>query len=237
MVSTHRSVCCSQCNEFSFLVLALSTSVTSISYSFVSFFRGLAFLTGVYAAYSLQNRFGSFVSIFGLSAILKIRTFQHAHYLRLAAGSAWNREKRMSVALGKEFDMECESCKCEATLKRVAISRRNRSHIVEGHYFPTDDNADKKRSLFNSDIPPQFFFNEVVKALRSGIQGSKGKHHRFIYFYTFNFKVGTFPTAQGDVRETDTVKIVSTTVQCPICRLPSPKLVVTIYPVKRPRPH
>ena len=30
----------------------------SISYSFVSFFRGFAFLTGVYVEYSLQNRFG-----------------------------------------------------------------------------------------------------------------------------------------------------------------------------------
>ena len=31
--------------------------VTSISYSFVSFYCRLAFLTGIYAEYSLQNRF------------------------------------------------------------------------------------------------------------------------------------------------------------------------------------
>ena len=59
---------------------------------------------GVYAEYSLQNRFGSFISLFGLSAILKICT-GHAYYLGLAAASAWGREKQMSVALGKEFGM------------------------------------------------------------------------------------------------------------------------------------
>ena len=40
----------------------------SISYSFVSFFRGFAFLTRVYVEYSLQNRFVFLISLFGLSA-------------------------------------------------------------------------------------------------------------------------------------------------------------------------
>ena len=62
----------------------------------------ISLFIGVYAAYSLQNRFGSFVSLFGLSSILKIRTFEHAHYLRLAARSAWNRQKK---SVGKEFDL------------------------------------------------------------------------------------------------------------------------------------
>ena len=77
----------------------------SISYSFVSFFRGFAFLTGVYVEYSLQNRFTFFISLFGLSAILKIRNGEHAHYVGLVVAYTWNREKQMFVALGKEFDM------------------------------------------------------------------------------------------------------------------------------------
>ena len=77
----------------------------SISYSFVSLFRVLTFLMGVYAEYSLQNRFSSLTSLLGLSAILKHCTGKDAHYLRLAAAAAWSREKQMSVALGKEFDM------------------------------------------------------------------------------------------------------------------------------------
>ena len=80
----------------------------SISYSFVSFFRGFAFLTGVYVEYSLQNRFAFFISLFGLSAILKIRNGEHAHYVGLVVAYTWNREKQMFVALGKDFDM-CSS--------------------------------------------------------------------------------------------------------------------------------
>ena len=77
----------------------------SISHSFVSFFRGYTFLTGVYVEYSLQNRFVFSISLFGLSAILKIRNGEHAHYVGLVVAYTWNREKQMFVALGKEFDM------------------------------------------------------------------------------------------------------------------------------------
>ena len=45
------------------------------------------------------------ISLFGLSAILKIRNGEHAHYVRLVVAYTWNREKQMFVALGKEFDM------------------------------------------------------------------------------------------------------------------------------------
>ena len=45
----------------------------SISYSFVSFFRGFAFLTGVYVEYSLQNRFVFSISLFGLFATESMR--------------------------------------------------------------------------------------------------------------------------------------------------------------------
>ena len=77
----------------------------SISYSFVSFFPGFTFLTGVYVEYSLQNRFVFFISLFGLSAILKIRNGEHAHHMGLVVAYTWIREKQMFVALGKEFDM------------------------------------------------------------------------------------------------------------------------------------
>ena len=77
----------------------------SILYSFVSFFHEFAFLTRVYVEYSLQNRFVFVISLFGLSAILKIRNGEHAHYVRLVVAYTWNREKQMFVTLGKEFDM------------------------------------------------------------------------------------------------------------------------------------
>ena len=45
------------------------------------------------------------ISLFDLSAILKIRNGEHAHYVRLVVAYTWNRAKQMFVALGKEFDM------------------------------------------------------------------------------------------------------------------------------------
>ena len=45
------------------------------------------------------------ISLFDLSAILKIRNGEHAHYVGLVVAYIWNREKQMFVALGKEFDM------------------------------------------------------------------------------------------------------------------------------------
>ena len=59
----------------------------------------------MYVEYSLQNRFVFLISLFGLSAILKIRNGEHAHYVGLVVAYTWNREKQMFVALGKEFDM------------------------------------------------------------------------------------------------------------------------------------
>ena len=98
---------CAIANVMNFqpLSLILSTSLISISYSFVSFYRGFAFLTGVYVKYLSQNRFAFFISLFNLSAILKIRNGEHAHYVGLVVAYTWNREKQMFVALGKEFDM------------------------------------------------------------------------------------------------------------------------------------
>ena len=53
----------------------------------------------------LSNRFVFFISLFGLSAILKIRNGEHTHYVGLVVAHTWNREKQMFVALGKEFDI------------------------------------------------------------------------------------------------------------------------------------
>ena len=86
--------------NFQPLLLILSTSLISISYSFVSFYRGFAFLTGLYVKYLLQNRLIFFISLFSLS--------EHAHYVGLVVAYTWNREKQMFVALGKEFDMLSE---------------------------------------------------------------------------------------------------------------------------------
>ena len=60
----------------------------------------------MYVEYSLQNRFVFFISLFGLSAILKIRHGENAHYVGSVAAYTWNREKQMFVALRKEFDMD-----------------------------------------------------------------------------------------------------------------------------------
>ena len=59
----------------------------------------------MYVENSLQNRFVFLISLFDLSAILKIRNGEHAHYVGLVVAYTWNREKQMFVALGKEFDM------------------------------------------------------------------------------------------------------------------------------------
>ena len=63
----------------------------------------------MYVEYSLQNRFVFFISLFGLSAILKIRNGEHVHYVGLVVAYTCNREKQMFVALGKEFDMLLEN--------------------------------------------------------------------------------------------------------------------------------
>ena len=57
------------------------------------------------------------ISLFDLSAILKIRNGEHAHYVGLVVAYTWNREKQMFVALGKEFDM----CIKVITTKNIMI--------------------------------------------------------------------------------------------------------------------
>ena len=79
----------------------------------------------MYVENSLQNRFVFLISLFDLSAILKIRNGEHAHYVGLVV--AWNREKQMFVALGKEFDM-CLATDLDASLSFLSMSgRRSRN--------------------------------------------------------------------------------------------------------------
>ena len=66
------------------------------------------------------------ISLFDLSAILKIRNGEHAYYVGLVVAYTWNREKQMFVALGKVFDM------CVESQRRKAISRISLFHH---HYF------------------------------------------------------------------------------------------------------
>ena len=51
---------------------------------------------------SIHCKIALFFSFFGLSAILKIRNGEHAHYVGLVVAYTWNREKQMFVALGIE---------------------------------------------------------------------------------------------------------------------------------------
>ena len=69
--------------------------------------------------YLLQNRFAFFISLFGLSAILKIRNGEHAHYVGLVVTYTCNREKQMFVALGKKFDMFFNQNKRDVRAPRV----------------------------------------------------------------------------------------------------------------------
>ena len=110
-VSPHQSECCSQCSEFSISCWLCQPPWPQCLIVLYLFFRGFTFLTGVSAQYSLQNSFGSLITLFGLSTILKIRAGEQAHYVGLAAASVWNWEKQMSVVLRKEFDME-NICAC-----------------------------------------------------------------------------------------------------------------------------
>ena len=72
-------MCYSQRNEFSTSLVDFVNLPDLNIIQFGTFYRGFAFLTGVYAKYLLQNRFAFLISLFDLSAILKIRNGEHAH--------------------------------------------------------------------------------------------------------------------------------------------------------------
>ena len=63
------------------------------------------------------------------------------------------------------------------------------------------------RCFLKKYILPQELFDKVSDVLRSGIRASKKQGLRYIYYYTFAFKVGLF--RNGSFPElTKTVKIV-----------------------------
>ena len=57
----------------------------------------------MYVEYSLQNRFVFLISLFGLSAILKIPNGEHAHYAGLVVVHL--EKNKCSSYWGKSFDM------------------------------------------------------------------------------------------------------------------------------------
>ena len=78
------------------------------------------------------------ISFFDLSAILKIRNGEHAHYVGLVVAYTWNREKQMFVALGKEFDMHQPRSvrigkNCALRLVSIEVSK------TSGTVFPNTD--------------------------------------------------------------------------------------------------
>ena len=97
----------------------------------------------MYVEYSLQNRFVFFISLFGLSAILKIRNGEHVHYVGLVVAYTWNREKQMFVALGKEFDM-VSAYLCKVGVETVVwkefkiTSLNSASNYHENQFFHKD---------------------------------------------------------------------------------------------------
>ena len=126
---------------------------------------------------------------------------------------------------------------CEMTLIQVEIPNLAREHVIERHYrpFTPHEEIDPERSLFYENaISPQGLFNTVIIQLRSGLQASRKRNHRYIYHYSFDFPVGVFPNRQGGFCETNTIKIVCNYIKCRKCNRHWPSTVVTIYPCLKP---
>ena len=71
-----------------------------------------------------------FISLFGLSTILKIRNGEHVHYVGLVVAYTWNREKQTFVALGKEFDMQHVSTFCSFVFHKITESTLS-CHVLD----------------------------------------------------------------------------------------------------------
>ena len=109
--------------------------------------------------------------------------------------------------------------------------------IIKKHY---PKRKHEGQSTFFKFISPRRLFNEVTNFLRSGtkvneIQGSAARSDvRYIYYYTFAFKVGTFrPNRRGGF-PTKTVKIVCKHTKCAKCGRHWPSEVLTIFPYRKP---
>ena len=122
--------------------------------------------------------------------------------------------------------LKCSSC--ISTLQKVEVPTKAQKHIIKKHYSKTKHG--RQSMFFKKYISPQDLFGKVIDILRSGIRGKK-QGLRYIYYYTFAFKVGLFRT--GVFSElTKTVKIVCQHTECRKCRRHWPRKVVTIYPYK-----
>ena len=130
---------------------------------------------------------------------------------------------------------KCSSC--ETTLIQVEIPSLAREHVIERHYRPITPHEEiyPERSLFfENAISPQRLFNTVIAQLRSGLQASWKEKHRYIYHYSFDFSVEVFPNRQGDLYETNTIKIICNHTICRRCNRHWPSTVVTVYPCIKP---
>ena len=135
----------------------------------------------------------------------------------------------------EEFKIMNPPCpSCEDILRQVDISFEAEMHVIQRHY---SSERVQDRSMFTNNIPPRFFFEEVVDRLRSGVLEGAIHRHRLIYFCKFGFIVGNFPNRQGILCETCHVKVVCTITKCPNhrCRRLLPERVVTMYPANYPR--
>ena len=126
---------------------------------------------------------------------------------------------------------------CEAALNQLIIPTRAQEHIIERHYYPFtlyDEIAEERSLFFENSVSPESLFNTIITQLRSGLQANKKQGNHYIYYYTFDFKVGVFPNRQGGFCETDTVKFVCNYTECQECNRHWPREVVTVYPCYNP---
>ena len=130
----------------------------------------------------------------------------------------------------RPFRLQCFSC--VSTLKKVEIPTWARKHIIRRHY-PKRKHG-RRSMFFKKSISPQSLFDKVIDLLRSGLKATENQGLRYIYYYTFAFKVGVFPNRQGGFCKTKTVKIVCNSTECGKCSRHWPSEVVTIYPCKKP---
>lgn len=135
----------------------------------------------------------------------------------------------ISMAM-RVFRLKCFSC--ITTLQKVEVPTWAQKHIIKKHY-PKGKHGRQSR-FFRKSMSPQRLFYKVTNVLRSGIKASEKQGPRYIYYYTFAFKVGVFPNRYGGFSVTKTVKIVCNHTKCAKCGRPWPSEVVTIFPYRKP---
>ena len=135
----------------------------------------------------------------------------------------------------RALPLKCFSC--ISTLRKVKVPARARKKIIQKHY---PKRKHRGQSTFFKSISPRRLFNEVTDVLRPGIkaneiQGPPARSDvRYIYYYTFAFKVGIFRPNRHRGFATKTVKIVCKQTKCAKCGRHWPSEVVTIFPYRKP---